>query len=59
MVTEDGKKEDGRECPVPKPSGLIGQVLGFKEREGGKIAAVRVEKLSSGIKSLREKTRDD
>ncbi|KAF2753056.1 hypothetical protein EJ05DRAFT_490462 [Pseudovirgaria hyperparasitica] len=25
--------EPGRECPVPKPSGLVGQILGFKERK--------------------------
>lgn len=23
----------GRECPVPKPGGLVGEILGFKQRE--------------------------
>jgi len=54
MVTEDGKKEDERECPVPKPSGLIGQILGFREQEGGKIPAVRVEKFSSRVEKAQD-----
>ena len=34
-----------RECPVPKPGGLIGQVLGFSKADGGrpKVPIVRVE----------------
>lgn len=31
-----------RECPVPKPGGLIGQVMGFRE-EGKREGAVSVE----------------
>lgn len=30
MMIENKKK---RECPVPKPGGIVGQVMGFKERE--------------------------
>jgi len=26
-------KAKGRECPLPKPGGIIGQVLGFKSEE--------------------------
>lgn len=29
-ITEEALKARGRECPVPKPGGIIGQVLGFK-----------------------------
>ncbi|KAF2395691.1 hypothetical protein EJ06DRAFT_534825 [Trichodelitschia bisporula] len=29
--------ERKRECPVPKPGGLVGQVLGFKRDEGGAL----------------------
>lgn len=40
-----------RECPVPKPSGLIGQVMGFKQEEGSKMRVpveVRIESASRG-----------
>jgi cytochrome c oxidase assembly factor 2 len=36
--------ESERECPVPKPSGLIGQILGFKAQEKELNPKVRVEK---------------
>jgi cytochrome c oxidase assembly factor 2 len=32
-----------RECPVPKPGGLIGEVLGFKKTEEGDTPPVRLE----------------
>lgn len=35
-----------RECPVPKPGGLIGEVLGFKKTEEGNTPPVRVETVS-------------
>jgi cytochrome c oxidase assembly factor 2 len=31
-----------RECPVPKPGGLIGQVLGLKE-EGGDVERISIK----------------
>lgn len=34
-----------RECPVPKPGGLVGQVLGFEKKEG-RLPDVRIEKAS-------------
>jgi|SRR5579871_2769514 len=36
-----------RECPVPKPGGLVGQVLGFEKHEnGGRLPDVRIETVS-------------
>jgi cytochrome c oxidase assembly factor 2 len=36
-----------RECPVPKPGGLVGQVLGFEKHEnGGQLPDVRIESAS-------------
>jgi len=32
-----------RECPVPKPGGLFGEVLGFKKTEEGNTPPIRVE----------------
>lgn len=36
-----------RECPVPKPGGLLGQVMGFKENENQKPPQVIVERVQS------------
>jgi cytochrome c oxidase assembly factor 2 len=44
MQMESGRK---RECPVPKPGGLVGQIMGFPARkEEGGAAVVRIEKFS-------------
>lgn len=41
---ETGRRR--RECPVPKPGGLVGQVLGFKKEDGGAMPPiVKVEPL--------------
>lgn len=34
-----------RECPVPKPGGLVGQVMGFKEHESQRPSQVIVKEL--------------
>lgn len=37
-VTEEEKavmRKRAHECPVPKPRGVIGEVLGFRSRDGG------------------------
>jgi cytochrome c oxidase assembly factor 2 len=39
-----------RECPVPKPSGLVGQLLGFEKRAGDPLPAVKVEKFVGRIR---------
>jgi len=33
---EGGKRELKRECPVPKPGGIVGEILGFKSSTGEK-----------------------
>jgi cytochrome c oxidase assembly factor 2 len=33
---------DQRECPVPKPSGLVGKILGFKSNDREKPMAVKI-----------------
>lgn len=40
----------GRECPVPKPGGLIGQVMGFEKREKrtATTTTVLVDKMREG-----------
>ncbi|KAK4999874.1 hypothetical protein LTR66_001185 [Elasticomyces elasticus] len=43
-----------RECPVPKPGGLVGQVLGFKPQEREKPPHVVVKPLRSKGRQDRE-----
>jgi cytochrome c oxidase assembly factor 2 len=42
LMAETKKK---RECPVPKPGGLVGQVMGFKETQSKKPSQVIVKEL--------------
>jgi cytochrome c oxidase assembly factor 2 len=42
LMSETKKK---RECPVPKPGGIVGQVMGFKEHESQKPSPVVVKEL--------------
>lgn len=44
LVAESKKT---RECPVPKPGGLLGQVMGFKENENQKSPQVIVERVQA------------
>lgn len=46
-----------RECPVPKPTGLIGQVMGgFRSQGGnGEVEQLLEERPMVIVKSLREK----
>lgn len=39
---ETVEQRRGRECPVPKPVGLIGQVLGFKQEKRPERPGVRI-----------------
>jgi cytochrome c oxidase assembly factor 2 len=53
--------ESGRECPIPKPSGLVGQILGFKAQEGesnGQTPTVKVEKYTSAIRRSSTQSKD-
>jgi len=36
------KNKKIRECPVPKPTGLMGQVLGFKQEQRTERPSVRI-----------------
>lgn len=40
LMAESKKR---RECPVPKPGGLVGQIMGFREQEREKPAEVLVK----------------
>jgi hypothetical protein len=59
----DGQSEleGGRECPIPKPSGLFGQILGFKAEDGKsrpQIPTVKVEKYTSAIRRSSTESKD-
>ena len=41
-----------RECPVPKPSGWVGRVLGFDGKEKVEGRSVQVERVERGEKGL-------
>jgi cytochrome c oxidase assembly factor 2 len=36
-----------RECPVPKPGGLVGEILGLRKVERAERPVVRVERLDA------------
>lgn len=44
-LDENGRKK--RECPVPKPGGLVGQIMGFEHRDKEKPVEVVVRSLRS------------
>lgn len=41
------KRKNPHECPVPKPGGIIGEVLGFKHQVGEKVPRPRVETVKT------------
>ncbi|KAK4634553.1 hypothetical protein CLAFUW4_01635 [Fulvia fulva] len=43
----DGNVRPKRECPVPKPGGIVGQIMGFKQEERQKPAKIIVQSLDS------------
>jgi cytochrome c oxidase assembly factor 2 len=51
----------GRECPVPKPGGLVGKVLGFeqKQREQGQPTIVKIESMDRRNRKSKDSTEDD
>ncbi|MCJ1455907.1 hypothetical protein MMC28_006264 [Mycoblastus sanguinarius] len=59
QISEEEKimmRRKSHECPVPKPRGLVGEVLGFKKKiEDDTISAPRIEtrKLEKGRKEER------
>jgi cytochrome c oxidase assembly factor 2 len=52
------EKPSARECPVPKPSGLIGQVLGFRATEKREYPLVRVEKYLGPSRTSSTESKD-
>jgi len=52
-------KSGERECPVPKPSGLVGQILGFERKENRPSPIVRVESYNNNRLQSRKKSEDD
>lgn len=40
---EEELRRKGRECPVPKPAGVVGRMLGFKKEEERARPVVRIE----------------
>ncbi|KAF2493816.1 hypothetical protein BU16DRAFT_582861 [Lophium mytilinum] len=40
VLGEERRVPRGRECPVPKPGGLVGQILGLKKDERGEMPMV-------------------
>jgi len=46
-MEEDGDLRRQRECPVPKPGGLVGQIMGFAQKEREKPVEVVVKSLRS------------
>lgn len=51
---QDGIGRPARECPVPKPGGLVGQMMGFEQREKERSVQVVVE----GLKGRRARERE-
>lgn len=43
-----GVGRPARECPVPKPGGLVGQIMGFEQREKERPVQVVVQGLRGG-----------
>jgi cytochrome c oxidase assembly factor 2 len=49
-----------RECPVPKPGGLVGQVLGFEKLEDGRrLPDVRIETASDRRRRSKNTSEND
>lgn len=51
-----GVGRPARECPVPKPGGLVGQIMGFEQREKERPVPVVVQGLRGGrnVKTVKE-----
>lgn len=48
QLRDEGKNTRSRnECPVPKPGGLVGQVMGFDQKQRPKPVEVEIRKLRS------------
>jgi cytochrome c oxidase assembly factor 2 len=45
-IDAEAKKAAVRECPIPKPKGLVGEILGFKTQDGEPVPPIRVERYT-------------
>lgn len=55
--TEEMRDHRRRECPVPKPGGLLGQILGVKDDPESNrtiMREIRIERLKEGRTTRRE-----
>ena len=48
------KYEAVRECPVPKPGGLVAQILGFEKSKDGRLPVVKVERFRDRRRAAEE-----
>ena len=58
VMKEEYEVEKSRECPIPKPSGLLGQFWGVKGSEKVEGMAVRVEKFDPTTRRIRTELGD-
>jgi len=59
MVAADGDARPKRECPVPKPGGLVGQIMGFEQKERQGPSEVVVQGLRTRrVQQARETDED-
>jgi cytochrome c oxidase assembly factor 2 len=47
-----------RECPVPKPGGLVGQILGVRQEEARERPVVKVEKFNLNSRRIAREQED-
>ena len=50
----EGSGRPARECPVPKPGGLVGQIMGFERQQEGKERPVQV--VVEGMRGRKTRT---
>lgn len=58
VMKEEYEVEKGRECPVPKPGGLVGKMLGVKTGNSPEAMAVRVDRFDPMTRRIRTELGD-
>ena len=54
VETDDAERERRRrECPVPKPGAIVGQILGFRNEHDSKRPSIRIENARSDPSAIR------
>ena len=62
QITEEANMMDikrKRECPMPKPGGLVGQIMGFKEGEKEKPSEIVVKDLQGRRVGVGKQSEED